>query len=165
MITPTRFSIIPPLTILDMGTYPDPNTMALGGVATGSMNAHDAEMVAGIISRRGFSFRAIAVPIITGNRAAVVAVLLVNSVKYVISRHIIATTSRGWIFRSGLMPCPRMRSRPVSLNPPAMAKPPPNKSRIPQALKEVLQPDDIAVFIGAGDISKYSRLTLEELKR
>lgn len=31
--------------------YPEPNTIAFGGVATGSINAHDAAMVAETISK------------------------------------------------------------------------------------------------------------------
>ena len=44
-----RFSIKPTLTISPILTLPDEKIMALGGVATGSMNAIDADMVAGIM--------------------------------------------------------------------------------------------------------------------
>ncbi len=51
-----RFNINPTLTICDIFILPDEKTMAVGGVATGSINAIEAEMVAGIIKRRGFIF-------------------------------------------------------------------------------------------------------------
>ena len=35
---------------------PEPKIMALGGVETGSINAQDAERVAGIIKNNGFDF-------------------------------------------------------------------------------------------------------------
>ena len=91
-----RFSIKPTLTISPILTLPDEKIMALGGVATGSIKAIDADMVAGIIKRRGFRPRARAVPLIMGKRAAVVAVLDVNSVKKVNRRHIMKTITRGW---------------------------------------------------------------------
>ena len=47
--------MIPLRTIRPISTLPEPKTMALGGVATGSMNAHDAEIVAGTISKSGFT--------------------------------------------------------------------------------------------------------------
>ena len=58
--TPIRLINRPALTISPILTRPLPNTMALGGVATGIINAHDAESVAGIISKRGFVFMATA---------------------------------------------------------------------------------------------------------
>ena len=92
----TRFNIKPTLTICPILILPDENTMAFGGVATGSINAIEADMVAGIIKRRGLKPRANAVPLIIGKRAAVVAVLDVNSVKKVNKRQIIKTIIRGW---------------------------------------------------------------------
>ena len=50
---------IPVLAISEIEIRPLPNTMALGGVATGIINAQDAEIVAGIMSNRGFIFIAI----------------------------------------------------------------------------------------------------------
>lgn len=85
----------PVFAISPIVTLPEENTIALGGVATGSIKAMDAEMVAGIISRRGSSFSATAVPIMIGSSAAVVAVLEVNSVKKVTIRHIIKTITTG----------------------------------------------------------------------
>jgi len=43
------FIASPFFAITGMVTYPDPNTIALGGVATGSMKAQDAAIAAGTI--------------------------------------------------------------------------------------------------------------------
>ena len=58
-------------------------TMALGGVAMGSMNAQDAAIVAGSISRSGFTCSAWAVAAMMGSIMVVEAVLEVTSVKKV----------------------------------------------------------------------------------
>ena len=78
-----------------MVIFPDEKTIAFGGVATGSMNAMDAEMVVGIMRSNGSRFRAMAVPFITGRRAAVVAVLDVNSVRNVMIMHTVITINSG----------------------------------------------------------------------
>ncbi len=46
---PTRFNTMPTRAISPTVRRPLPNTIALGGVATGIIKAHDAESVAGII--------------------------------------------------------------------------------------------------------------------
>ena len=48
-----RLRANPARDIAGMVTHPLPNTMALGGVATGNMNANDAERVAGNMSISG----------------------------------------------------------------------------------------------------------------
>ena len=63
---------------------PDPNTIAFGGVATGSINAQLAAMVAGITSISGSMPRPTATANSTGIKVAVVAVLLVSSVRNII---------------------------------------------------------------------------------
>ena len=90
-----RFKARPALTICDIFIFPEEKTMAFGGVATGNMNAIEAEMVAGTIIKRGLKPRANAVPFIIGSNAAVVAVLEVSSVKKVKSKQIIKTISNG----------------------------------------------------------------------
>jgi len=50
---PIRLRANPARDIVGMVTHPLPNTMALGGVATGNINANDAESVAGSISVNG----------------------------------------------------------------------------------------------------------------
>ena len=52
-IAPRKLRASPARAICGMVTQPLPNTMALGGVATGIMNANEADMVAGTMSRRG----------------------------------------------------------------------------------------------------------------
>jgi hypothetical protein len=48
-----RFIQMPVLTITGIRKYPDPKTTALGGVATGSIKAHEAATVAPTIKIRG----------------------------------------------------------------------------------------------------------------
>lgn len=43
------------LTMSGTVKWPYENTMAFGGLATGKRNAHEALIVAGIITRRGFT--------------------------------------------------------------------------------------------------------------
>lgn len=81
--TPIRLINKPALTISPILTRPLPNTMALGGVAIGIIKAHDAESVAGIMSRRGLVFMATAMDARMGRIICVVAVLDVNSVRKV----------------------------------------------------------------------------------
>ena len=64
-----------------------PNTMAFGGVATGIMNAQDADMVAGIINTSGCVPVSTATDASMGRIISVVAVLLVSSVRNVMARH------------------------------------------------------------------------------
>ena len=49
----TKFNISPTLTILDMDSWPLPNTMALGGVAMGNMKAQLLAMVTGTTNNNG----------------------------------------------------------------------------------------------------------------
>ena len=67
--------------------YPLPNIIAFGGVATGNIKAHDADIVAGIIKRYGWILVATASAPNTGIIIVVVAVLDVTSVKKVSRRH------------------------------------------------------------------------------
>jgi len=53
MIMPMRFNRIPALAICGMLNLPVENTIAFGGVATGSMNAQLAAMVIGTVSTIG----------------------------------------------------------------------------------------------------------------
>ena len=46
-----KFIHIPTLTISYIFKYPEPNTTALGGVATGNMKAHEAAIVAPTINK------------------------------------------------------------------------------------------------------------------
>lgn len=55
-IIPKIFRIVPVFAMSDTLRAPKPKIMALGGVETGSINAQDAERVAGIIKNNGFDF-------------------------------------------------------------------------------------------------------------
>ena len=81
-----KFITTPTLAILGMVRYPLPKTMALGGVATGSIKAQEADIVAGIISMKGCTLTAKEVAAKIGIKVVAVAVLEVTSVKKVISR-------------------------------------------------------------------------------
>ena len=67
--------------------FPLPKTIAFGGVATGSMNANDAEIVAGIISSIGFISIATASDARIGRIVFVVAVFDVSYVRNVRTMH------------------------------------------------------------------------------
>ena len=62
--------------------------IAFGGVATGSINAHDAAIVAGIIISKGFVLIALEKPAITGRITWADAVLEANSVNIATPIHI-----------------------------------------------------------------------------
>ena len=129
---PIRFKIIPNLIISFMAISPDPKTMALGGVATGSIKAQDAESVAGIINNRGLTFIAVAKEPKIGRNISVVAVLEVSSVKKVNVVQTDATIINGGKSSTPLMLSPNHCDNPDSLNPLARAKPPPKSKTIPQ---------------------------------
>ena len=105
--------------------------MALGGVATGSINAHDAAKTVGIANNKGFSPRPIAIDASMGRKVAVEAVLLVISVKNTIKAITITTKSSTGQFCKPPMPLPIQLANPVELMAEAILKPPPNKSKIP----------------------------------
>ena len=66
----------------------EPKTIALGAVATGSINAQDALIVAGTMSNRGSISLAKAVAARIGSKRTVVAVFEVISVKKLTAKHI-----------------------------------------------------------------------------
>ncbi len=75
----------PALAICGSVTNPLPKTTALGGVATGSMKAQLAPIAAGTTSSKGSMPSATATAASIGRNAAAVAVLLVTSVKNIIT--------------------------------------------------------------------------------
>ena len=87
---PSRFNISPSRAMARMGTWPEAKITALGPVATGSMKAQLALMAAGTISSRGSTPEPIAAAARIGISSAVVAVLLVISVRNVTDRQITA---------------------------------------------------------------------------
>ena len=95
IVTPIRFSQIPVRVISWMRIRSVPKMIALGGVATASMNAKEQESVAGIIRRSGFTRMANASAARMGRNTSAVAVSDVSSVRNVINRQIEATSTIG----------------------------------------------------------------------
>src|SRR5699024_8912838 len=84
------FKAKPALSISEICKYPEPNTTAFGGVATGNINAHDAATAAATINAYGWNPKATANEAIIGNIIEAVAVFDVISVKKITS---VATTA------------------------------------------------------------------------
>ena len=91
--------------------------MALGGVATGIMNAHDADRVAGIINNSGCTFVATATEAMIGRIISVVAVFDVNSVRRVIDRQTIRISTNGGTPASPAKALPIRMDNPVTWKP------------------------------------------------
>lgn len=114
MMTPIMLINMPALTISEMVIRPLPNTIALGGVATGIINAQDAAIVAGIINNRGLVFIATATDAKIGRIISVVAVFEVSSVKKVIPKQILIIIIIGGIPASPLNLSPINAESPVT---------------------------------------------------
>jgi len=109
--------------------------IAFGAVATGSINAHEAEIVAGIISNSNGIFVLDAVAANIGNTNVVVAKFEFTSVKKVILTQISNTTRyNGMLATTPLKPPPIRSARPLSKNALAMVMPAPNINRMPQGI-------------------------------
>ena len=89
-IIATIFNPNPALAIWGIDNWPLAKTLAFGPVPEGSINAHEAAMVAGTINKKGWKCPASETPANTGRNTAVVAVLEFISVKNTIP----ATTKR-----------------------------------------------------------------------
>ena len=76
-----RFNRIPARAICGTVTMPEPNTIALGGVATGIMKAQLAANAAGTAKSSGLCPMQSPSEATTGKNTAAVAVLLVSSVR------------------------------------------------------------------------------------
>jgi hypothetical protein len=85
IIKPHIFSNTPALTICGIFIKPEAKTIAFGAVATGNMNAQLAAKVMGIQSSNGETPNSSATAATTGKNVAVVARLLVSSVKKITS--------------------------------------------------------------------------------
>ena len=94
-ITPIKLSIKPFRAISITFNRPEPKTIALGGVATGSINAIEPDSVAGSIKSKGLISMDTDNPARIGNNISVVAVFDVNSVKKVIIKHMVAIMMMG----------------------------------------------------------------------
>ena len=110
---------------------PEPNTIALGGVATGSMKAQLAAKTTGIVKDIGAMPKATATAPTTGKKVEVVATLDVISVKNIIK---VATANIRIIegtFSKTVRPCPIHPPKPDEPIDAARDKPPPNKTSKP----------------------------------
>lgn len=105
---------MPALAISEILIRPLPNTIALGGVATGIIKAQDAERVAGIISNRGLICIATATDANIGRTISVVAVFDVSSVKNVNPKQIIIIIMIGGIPARPLKLFPMNTESPVT---------------------------------------------------
>ena len=75
------FNKKPARTISFISNCPDPKMMALGAVATGIINAHEAAIVIPVISPNGWTLMVIDNAAKTGIISVQVAIFWVNSVK------------------------------------------------------------------------------------
>ena len=76
-----RFNRNPYLNMSGIFKQPEPKTIALGGVATGSINAQEADTDAATINTYGCKFNSNAIGASMGNIIAMVAILDAISVK------------------------------------------------------------------------------------
>ena len=81
MAIQARLIITPTFIISRCLTCPEPNTMAFGGVATGNMKAHDAEIPISADRISGGTPSTSAIEAKIGTSSAALAVLLANSVR------------------------------------------------------------------------------------
>jgi len=107
-------------------------------VATGSIKAIEALIVAGNISKSGFISIETASPANMGRAISVVAVLEVSSVKKVMLKAIMAMISRMGMPCVSLINSPIQSDNPEDLNAPAKAKPPPKSNTIFQGNPEAV---------------------------
>lgn len=132
MIMERRFIINPLFTISGILKYPEPNTTAFGGVATGSIKAHEAATAAATMRTKGCISTVRAMGAKTGSNMAVVAKLDVISVKKLTAamsnriKIIVVTPTREVIW------FPIHNANPLFSKPLARAIPPPNRMMMPQ---------------------------------
>ena len=132
--TPNKFIANPSLAIVATGSRPVENTIKLGGVATGNMNAHEADNAAGIINSLGSVLAASAPAAMIGMSRVVVAVLLVTSVRKVTLRQMVAISTRRWSSERCRRDSPITVLSPELINADAMDIPAPNRSNIPHGI-------------------------------
>ena len=125
------FNAKPALIISGMVILPDPKTIALGGVATGSMNAQLAANTTGIVKATGATPIATATAPTTGKNVDVVATLDVISVKNIIKVATASISTIGGTFSKIVKPSPIQLPRPEDPIDAAKDNPPPNKTSKP----------------------------------
>jgi len=111
---------------------PVANTIAFGGVATGSMNAQLAAIVIGTVRVIGGTPACTAIAPMTGSSVAVVARLLVNSVRKITSATAASTRIAVPNAFSGARLSPSHSASPESETAAARLRPPPNRTSTPQ---------------------------------
>ncbi len=115
-----------------MVSIPEPKTIAFGGVATGSMNAQLAASVTGTVSMIGSKPASSAIAPTTGRNVAVVAVLLVSSVRKMIIAAAVTTTTQSGRSPTACRLIPSHSASPVFDTALASDSPPPNRISTPQ---------------------------------
>src|SRR5699024_10056422 len=116
------------------GTSPVPNTIALGGVATGSINAQEAATAIKLAITTGSTPTLGRKDTNTGTNKAALAVLLASSVKN--TTNVTATTmaTTAWVLcKNPPIVSPRNKLAPVTCSTWLKHKPPPNKNNTPQS--------------------------------
>jgi len=129
--TPIIFNANPALIISGMVNFPEPKTIALGGVATGNINAQLAANTTGIVKATGAIPRATATAPTTGKNVEVVATLDVISVKNIIKVATASIRTMGGTFPRMVKPWPIQPPRPDEPIDAAKDNPPPNKTSNP----------------------------------
>ena len=126
------FKAKPALIISGIVSFPEPKTIALGGVATGNMNAQLAANTTGIVRATGAMPKATATAPTTGKNVEVVATLEVISVRKMIKVATAKINTIGGTFSNTVNPCPIQLPNPDDPIEAAKDKPPPNKTNKPQ---------------------------------
>ena len=126
------FKAKPALIISGIVSLPEPKTIALGGVATGNMNAQLAANTTGIVRATGAMPKATATAPTTGKNVEVVATLEVISVRKMIKVATAKINTIGGTFSNIVNPCPIQLPNPDDPIEAANDKPPPNKTNKPQ---------------------------------
>ena len=128
------FMMIPIRTMTVIGMAPLANTIAFGGVATGNMKAHEADIVAGIMRRNGCTSSPTAVAARIGRKIVAIAVFDVISVRNVTMSAETTTRSTAGAPANKLIPPAIFAASPLSRKPLPRAIPPPNSISIPHGI-------------------------------
>lgn len=130
-MVPIMFSVNPVFAISIVLIFPPAKIIVFGGVATGNINAIEADSVTVIIKRRGFIPIAIETDAATGIIICVTAVFDVSSVRKLTAKAERITISKGETICRYLSCSPMNKESPVDVNPLASANPPPKSNIIP----------------------------------
>ena len=137
MAAATRLSTTPTRTMVDMRRRPLPNTIALGGVAIGSMNAQLLAIVTGTTRSKGFMSQDSAIWATTGTMTTVSAKLLITSVRKSETSTNPAMSKPGDMAGTDDTHWATASNTPASLSCPAKVSPPPKRSRMSHGKRAV----------------------------